>query len=171
MKINWTKWAVFIAAAFLLAACSKGSSSGGASNTMSIKSTDATGAVKVFTATTANSVMSATTNTTDDTTTIQICSDVDADNDCSKLVIMTINGTSAQDYTMDSMDSPNQVVFHDDDATETIINHYVSNGGDINVTQNDGSVVKGNFSTVFECNSGCTGTVLATGYFNIDVSQ
>jgi len=114
--------------------------------------------------------MSAYTNTAENKTIIQICSDQDQDNDCSKLVILTIDGTTAQNYPITAIDSPSQIVYQDDDAVEGVTNHYLSTSGQINVTRLDSSV-EGWFTATVECNSGCVGSRPISGSFNIPLSQ
>jgi hypothetical protein len=115
--------------------------------------------------------MSAYTNTTENKTIVQICRDLDQDNDCSQLVMMTIDGTTAQNYPITAIDSPSQIVYQDDDAVEGITNHYLSTGGQINVTRLDSQGIEGWFSATVECNWGCTGSRPISGAFNIPLSQ
>lgn len=173
MKLFKIKWSVLSIGVLLLAACSGGGGSTSA-NRMSITTTDASGTQTTFVATSANSMFSAYTNTTENKTVVEICSDVDHDNDCSKLMIMTIDGTTAQKYAMDSIESLSQIVYHDDDPETGVTNHYISNSGEIKVNSIDitsGGTVKGAFNATLECNSGCTGTVGVTGNYYFVLNQ
>jgi hypothetical protein len=115
--------------------------------------------------------MSAYKNTTENKTIIHICRDLDQDNDCSQLVMLTIDGTTAKNYPIAAIDSPSQIVYQDDDAAEGVIKHYLSTSGQINVTRLDGQGVEGWFSATVECNWGCVGSRPISGAFNIPLSQ
>lgn len=178
MKFFQTKWIVLSIGLLLLAACSSGGGDSvtttpppAALNSLTISNTitPATQAVNVADA--SNSIMTAHRNTTEDKTIIQICRDVDQDDDCSQLVILTIDGTTAKNYPITAIDSPSQIVYQDDDAVEGIVNHYLSTSGQINVTRLDSQFVEGWFSATVECNWGCTGTLPISGAFNLPVSQ
>jgi len=175
MKNIKIKWLLFGIAVALLAACSKGSDAPSAlapaaPSTLQITNT-VPGKPAMAVAEKSNTIMSAYKNTIENKTIIQICHDLDQDNDCSQLVILTIDGTTAKNYAIDSIESPSQIVYQDDDAVEGIVNHYLSKSGQINVTRLDSSTVEGTFSATVECNSGCTGTVPISGNFNIPLSQ
>jgi hypothetical protein len=174
MRFFQIKWTVLSIGVALLAACSSGGGGSTATappapSTLSITST-IPGKPAVNVADASNTIMSAYKNTTDNKTIVQICHDLDQDNDCSQLVILTIDGTTAQTYTIASIESPSQIVYQDDDAAEGIVNHYLSTSGQINVTSIDGGFVVGTFSATVECSSGCTGTVPISGDFNIPLS-
>ncbi len=168
------KWAVLSLGVLLLAACSSGSGSSPSGSSIVMTATDATGAQTTFVATDANSLFSAHTNTTENKTVIEVCSDVDKNNDCSKVMIMTIDGTTAQKYTMDSADALSQIVWHSDDPEGSFTNHYLSSAGEIGVESiNDttGGFVAGTINATLECNSGCSGTATVSGKYQIALGQ
>ncbi len=162
IKITWVALSIGV---LLLAACSSKSST--PTNIVRINSTNASGQQTTFVADSSNSVMSAFTNTIENRTVVQLCSDVDKDNDCSKLMVITVDGTDANDYAMDSPDSATTIAYHDDDAENGVINHYISTGGDVRVIEN-GSTLKGTFTANLECVAGCTGTTSISGTFSVD---
>jgi len=178
MKFTRMKWAICGLCVLLLAACSSGSSGGGgtpaAANSMSITTTDSAGAKSTFTADNSNSIISAYKNDVENKTIVQICSDVDKDNDCSRLIIITIDGTTAQKYSMNSPDSLTQIVYQDDETETGILSHYMSSDGEVDVSEigsTAGSAVKGAFTTTLACNSGCSGNITVTGNYNVALSQ
>ncbi len=168
MKFNWVKRTALSVGVLLLAACSSGG--GTPSNTIKIVKSDASENQTTYVSNSSNSIMSAFTNTIDNKTVIQLCRDVDKDNDCSKVMIMTIDGISPQTYTIDSPESATTIVYHDDKPERGVANHYIGTSGTIVVT-GTGQALRGSFSAVLECNSGCTGTANVTGSFNVDISQ
>lgn len=179
MKYFWIRWILLSIGMILLAACSRGGGDTPAAavapataNTMSITSTTSP-AREQLVADTSNAIMSAHRNTTEDKTIIQICRDDDQDNDCSQLVILTIDGTTAKNYPITAIDSPSQIVYQDDDLQESagIVNHYLSTSGQINVTRLDSTTVEGTFSATVECNWGCVGSLPISGAFNLPLSQ
>ena len=177
MKNSAIKWIVLIIAVVLLAACSKGGDTPAAAiapaapRTLSITNTISPTTQAQLVADTSNAIMTAHKNTTENKTIIQICRDADQDDDCSQLVILTIDGTTAKNYPITAIDSPSQIVYQDDDATEGVVNHYLSTSGQINVTKLDDTSVVGTFSATVECNWGCTGTVPISGAFNLPLYQ
>ena len=178
MKNFQMKWIVLTIGVALLAACTSGGGetvtsarAHAARNTLTISNTISPATQEVNVADASNSIMTAHKNTTDNKTVIQICRDVDQDDDCSQLVILTIDGTTAQNYPIAAVDSVSQIVYQDDDAVEGIINHYLSTSGQINVTRLDSQIVEGWYSATVECNWGCIGTRPISGAFNLPVSQ
>lgn len=173
MKLFQIKWAVLGLGALMLAACSSGSGSSTPGSSLSITTTDAAGVQSTFVATTANTVFSAHTSTTENKTIIEMCSDVDKDNDCSKMLVMTIEGTTAQKYSMDSA-SVTQINWHDDDPEESVTDHYLSTSGEVEVESIDDSTngsISGTMNATLECNSGCSGNATVTGKYVIVLNQ
>jgi hypothetical protein len=178
MKFFQLKWIVLSIGLALLAACSSGGGDAvtappppAARNTLTISNTISPATQAVNVADTSNSIMTAHRNTTENKTIVQICRDVDQDDDCSQLVLLTIDGTTAKNYPISAVDSPSQIVYQDDDAVEGIVNHYLSTSGQINVTRLDSQGIEGWFSATVECNWGCIGTRPISGAFNLPVSQ
>lgn len=105
---------------------------------------------------------------------IHICSDVDKDNDCSILIIMTVAGTTAQTYSMTDPAALTQIVYHDDETETGVLSHYLSNGGQIVMSEvgaAGGEFVKGTFNSTLACNSGCAGNIALTGTFSVALTQ
>jgi hypothetical protein len=176
MKYFRTNWIILSVGMLLLAACSGSGGGGGtpAANTLSITNVNpATVAQEaILIADRTNAMMTAHKNTTENKTIIQICRDVDRDNDCSQLIIMTIDGTTAQKYTMNSIESLSQIVYQDDDFNEGTIYHYLSNGGEITVTRYDANAIAGTFNASLERTDGGTEAtnIFINGSFNIDLT-
>ncbi len=179
MKFTGMKWAVWGLglSVLLLAACSKGGGGGVTTvpgSTMTITTTNAAGTKDVFTASASNSMITAHTDPATNQTVIEICSDVDQDNDCSRLMVMTIDGTSPAKYAMTSPASISQIVYHDDESETGILSHYISSDGEIDVDSIDDSGkgnVKGSFTANLACNSGCSGNIAVTGTYDIALNR
>jgi hypothetical protein len=179
MNFTRMKWAAGALGVLLLAACNSGG--GGAvipptapGSSLSITTIDALGTRSTFTADSSNSIITAHSNADEGQTIIEICSDVNKDNDCSRLMVLTIDGTSAQKYTMASIDSPSQIVYHDDESAEGASSHYVSHDGEIDVSSMDTSgkgFVKGTFSANLACTSGCSGVIAVSGNYNVALNR
>jgi hypothetical protein len=162
MKIFQIRWALLIVAVALLAACSRSGSSA-SDSVMTVKSTDQSGTQTEYTARSSSAITQGNTISNENKTILQICGDVDKDEDCSQMMVMTIDGTTPGQYTIDSIDASSQIIYHDE------LKNYVSTSGDIFVTSlgNAGGAAQGRFNAVLECSSGCTGTVNMTGSFNV----
>jgi len=176
MKLIRMNLAVWSLGALLLAACSGSSDKKVAApvNTLSISTTDAAGATTTFTADNSNSIISAYKNATENKTFVQICSDLDKDNDCSVMIVMTIDGTTAQTYSMSTPGTLTQIIYHDDETETGVLSHYLSSDGQIVVTDSGASAgepLKGSFTSTLACNSGCSGNIVLSGTFNVAMSQ
>lgn len=178
MKLSQMKWAAGIFAVLLLAACSSGGGGGipvtAPGSTMSITTVDAAGTSSTFTANASNSIITAHTDPVQNKTVIEICSDVDNDNDCSRVMILTLDGTSAQKYAMTSQQSLSQIVYHDDETETGVLSHYLSDTGEVDVDSIDDSGkgnVKGSFTANLACNSGCSGNIAVTGTYDIALNR
>lgn len=173
MKYFQIKWAALSFGLLLLAACSGGGGGGKTPSTLTITAVDSAGKTSTLAADTSNATFVGTKNTTENKTVIQMCADVDKDNDCSQVIIMTMDGTSEKEYDISSLDSVSQIVYHDDDLENGITKHYISNNGKIKVTGigTAGDPVRGTFNATLECNAGCTGNVNVTGSFNVVLSN
>ena len=175
------KCAIACCALMLVAACSnnKNSNNGSSNNnnggntvsSMTITYTDPSGTAKSFAANDSNAVMQSVANTTEGQTVIQMCGNIDTNNDCSQLMIMTVNGAAAGTYSIKAGDTSSQIVYHDDESGTAY--HYESSTGAITLTSVGaaGEPVQGVFSAVLECSSGCTGTTNASGTFSVVLSQ
>ncbi len=173
MKLIGTKWALAGLAALLLAACGGKSSSStpaAPAKTLSITTANGTGTTTSFDATSANSTYSAHQSATEGKTVIQVCGDVDADQDCSQLIVMTLDGTTAKTYSLTAPDALSQIAYHDDESETGVLAHYLTSDGQVVVTE-VGAHVKGTFTAALTCNSGCSGNVNVTGSFDVPVSQ
>jgi hypothetical protein len=173
MKTIRKSWAIWAAGALLLAACSSGGGGGTtptSANKLTLTTTDGTGATATITADDTNAIVTTHVSDADGKTLVQICADVDKDNDCSHLVIMTIDGTTAQTYPMDDTDplNNNQIVYHDDETESGILSHYLGTKGQIVLSEvgAPGAQVKGTFTTTLACNSGCAGNLTLAGEFD-----
>ena len=162
--------------ALLLAACGKSSmsSQGGPAPApaarLALTTTDGAGTSTTFTATDANAQVSAYRSTAENQTVIQVCGDVGADGDCARIVILTIGGTTAQRYPLNTADTVTQLVYHADAPEAGVVNHYLSSAGTVDVTligAAAGEAVKGTFSATLTCNGGCAGDVTVTGSFDV----
>jgi hypothetical protein len=163
--------------ALLLAACSGGGGGGkttAPANAMTLSTTDPAGVTTTFTADNTNSIITTHKSEIENKTIVQICSDVDRDNDCSVMIIMTLDGTTAQTYSMDSAESLNQIVYHDDETETGVLSHYISTGGQIVVSEVGSSKddpVKGTFTAALACISGCSGNIALSGTFGFALSE
>jgi hypothetical protein len=178
MKLNRMNLAVWslAALALVLAACGGGKSGGtpAPASSLSITTTDVAGTATTYTADGSNSIIAANKDPVTGKTIVQVCSDLDKDNDCSVLILMTIDGTTAQTYSMSSPDSLTQIVYHDDEAETGVLSHYLSSDGQIVVTESGSSAgesVKGTFSSTLACNAGCSGNIVLSGTFSVVLSQ
>jgi hypothetical protein len=174
MRIHRLSWAIAVLGALLLTACSGGKGSPAPGNSLSISATDGTGATTTFTANDSNAIITAHKSVAENKTFIQVCADVDADNDCSHLFVVTIDGTTAQTYSMATPDAVTQVVYHDDETETGVLSHYRSGDGAIQVTElgsSAGEAVKGTFDTTLTCNSGCSGNLAVSGSFSVALTQ
>jgi hypothetical protein len=166
-------WAIAVLGALLLAACSGGKGSPAPGNSLSISATDGTGTTTTFTANDSNATITAYRSAAENKTFVQVCADVDKDNDCSHLFIVTIDGTTAQTYPM-APDAVTQLVYHDDETETGVLSHYRSSDGAIQVTElgaSAGDAVKGTFDTTLACNSGCSGNLAVSGSFSVALTQ
>ncbi len=177
MKLSQMKWAAGAFAVLLLAACSSGGGGGivtAPGSTMSITTVDAAGTSSTFTANASNSVITAHTDPIQNQTVIEICSDVDKDNDCSRMMILTIDGTSSAKYPVTAPASLSQIVYHDDETETGVLSHYLSDTGEVDVDSIDDSGkgnVKGSFTANLACNSGCSGNIAVTGTYDIALNR
>jgi hypothetical protein len=175
MKLNRMNLAVWSLGVLMLAACGgKGGGTPAPASSLSITTTDVAGTATTYTADGSNSIIAAHKDPITGKTIVQVCSDLDRDNDCSVLIIMSIDGTTAQTYSMASPDSLTQIVYHDDETETGVLSHYLSSDGQIVVTEigsSAGELVKGTFSSTLECNSYCSGNIVLSGTFSVVLSQ
>lgn len=175
MKLNRMNLAVWSLGALMLAACGGSKSEPAApSSSLSITTTDVAGTATTYTADVSNSIIATHKDPVTGKTIVQVCSDLDRDNDCSVLIIMTIDGTTAQTYSMASPDSLTQIVYHDDETETGVLSHYLSRDGQIVLTEvgsSAGELVKGSFTSTLECNAYCSGNIVLSGTFSVVLSQ
>ena len=171
MKLNRTSLAIAGLGALLLGACGgKSSSSPAPVTAMSITTDNGAGTTTRVDATSANSTYSAYQNATQGQTIVQVCADVDADQDCSHIVILTLDGTTAKTYSVTAPDAVSQINYHDDETETGVVSHYQSSDGQVVVTE-VGASVKGTFAATMACNNGCAGNVTISGSFDVPLSQ
>ena len=176
MKLIRMNLAVWSLGALLLAACSSGGNKTppAPGSSLSITTTNAAGVPSTYTADNSNSIITAHKNEIENKTIIKICSDLDRDNDCSVLIIMTLDGTTARTYSMNTPDALTQIIYHDDETETGLISHYLSSDGQIVVSESGSSAgewVKGSFASTLACNAGCAGNIVLAGTFSLALSE